>query len=191
MGKSLLLFISSTAIFFASGIYNGLGPAPKIKEVFVEVPEKPKSFDAYLRSSARAYGVPYSLAQAMVRQESGGKMNAIRYEPGQVERAKKITGATGEQLRMYASSHCSLQIMAWHTPKYSLTWSDLYNPEVCAEMGMKIMADCLNRHKGAKSAAHRAFKALACYNGSEEYAQKIMNKLGEDLLDQYFTRAMS
>ena len=107
-------------------------------EKIVEIPAREKAFNEYLEESAKAYGVPISVARAMVQQESGGKMASIRYEPGQVERAKKITKASGDQLRMYASSHCSLQIMAWHAPTYGLTWADLYHPQNCAEVGMHI-----------------------------------------------------
>jgi len=179
-----------TSAVLATGIYyyQEVRPRP-VEQVIVEVPEAQREFKEYLSESARAYGVPETVAAAMVWQESGGKMNSIRFEPGQVERAKKLTKASGEQLRMYASSHCALQIMAWHTPQYGLAWSDLYNPQTCAELGMKIMGDCMNRHKN-KPALEKVKGALTCYNGSEEYARAILNRLGQKLLETHLATEM-
>lgn len=163
---------------------------PKHPErIVIEVPEPQRNFKEHLKDAARAYGVPESIAAAMVWQESRGRMDSIRYEPGQVERAKKLSRASGESLRMYASSHCSLQIMGWHTPALGLTWSDLYDPKTCAEVGMKIMGDCLNRHRD-KDPMTRTMKGLTCYNGSEEYAKAILNRLGQKLLESHIKEAI-
>jgi soluble lytic murein transglycosylase-like protein len=155
----------------------------RVREVtkLVEVPAKERSFGDYLTVAARAYGVPESVAFAMAHQESGGKMDAIRHEPGQMERARKLTKASGEQLRMYASSHCALQVMGWHAPGLGLSWADLYKPETCAEVGMKILAQCIQQHRG-KDAIGQMHSALKCYNGGDEYARTVLNRLGHDLL---------
>lgn len=165
-------------------------PEVKLIEKLVTVPEPKREFDEYLSESARAYGVPETIAAAMAFQESRGRMDAIRYEPGQVERAKKLTGASGEQLRMYASSHCGLQVMGWHTPQYGLKWSDLYDPRTCADLGMKIMADCLKRH-AKLPAVDRTFNALVCYNGGKPYANEIMGRLAEKLLKAELEKDLS
>jgi hypothetical protein len=161
--------------------YQELKPRP-IEQVVIEVPEAQRNFNEYLRESARAYGIPESIAVAMMQQESGGKKNAIRFEPGQMERARAISKASGDQLRMYSSSHCQMQIMGWHAPKYGLAWSDLYDSKTCAELGMKIMGDCVSRHKGKKP-LDKVKGALTCYNGSEEYAKAILNRIGQKLLE--------
>lgn len=183
MSKSLLIILLSAVItgFAANKV--------KPREIVVEVPEKEREFSDYLKDSARAYGVPETVAFAMVWQESRGRMDSIRYEPGQVERAKKLTKASGENLRMYASSHCSLQILGWHTPNLGLTWSDLYDPRTCAEVGMKIMGQCMNRHR-EKDPLNRTHQALKCYNGSDEYARNILNRLGQKLLEQHLKTEM-
>ena len=169
-------------------VYKEVQP-PKIEQIIVEVPEAQRNFKEYLRESARAYGVPETVAFAMIQQESGGQRNAIRFEPGQMERAKKLSKATGEQLRMYSSSHCEAQVMGWHTPELGLTWSDLYNPQTCAEVSMKIMGNCMNRHKN-KLALDKVKGALTCYNGSEEYARAILNRLGQKLLETHLATEM-
>lgn len=164
-------------------------PEIREREVIVETPEKERDFSEHLTEAARAYGVPLLVARAMVNQESGGKMSAIRYEPGQVEIAKKISKASGDQLRQYASSHCALQVMGYNTKRFNLTWSDLYNPRTCAEVGMAMMRDCMDRQKGG-NALKRTFGALKCYNGGEEYARSILNKIGEQLLIEALDREM-
>lgn len=108
-------------------------------------------------------------------------MNAIRYEPSQMARAQKIT-SNPEQQRQYASSHCALQIMGWWAPKYNLTWSDLYDPETCFEVGMNILANCHERQKGTKVDKIRG--ALICYNGSEKYADVVLARIGTLLIER-------
>lgn len=179
--KGALIFAAATTA--GLGVYRNL-PEPIVETRVIEVPEKQREFREYLRESANAYGVPETVAFAMAHQESGGRMNAIRYEPGQVERARKLTKASGEQLRMYASSHCSMQVMGWHAPALGLSWSDLYNPRTCAEIGMKIMSQCMHRHEG-KNALDQTHQALKCYNGGDEYARAVLNRLGQELLENH------
>jgi len=159
------------------------------REIIIEVPEKQREFREYLKDAARAYGVPNTLAAAMVWQESKGRMDSIRFEPGQMERARKVTKAAGEQLRMYSSSHCSLQIMGYNAATMGISWAELYSPQMCAEVGMKIMGSCLNRHK-EKEPVDRAYQALKCYNGGDEYARDILNRLGKTLLAQHLSQEM-
>lgn len=142
-------------------------PKRTIEELLKEIPEK--------------YGISPLLAAAIVDQESGGRMNAIRYEPSQMARAAKIT-SNPEQQRQYASSHCALQIMGWWAPKYNLTWSDLYDPETCFEVGMNILANCHERQKGNKVEKIRG--ALICYNGSEKYADVVLARIGTLLIER-------
>jgi hypothetical protein len=157
-------------------------------EKIVEVREKERSFSEYLEESAKAYGVPLTVAHAMVHQESGGKMASIRHEPGQMERAKKVTRFSGENLRQASSSHCALQIMGYNAHTLGLSWADLYNPQTCAEVGMAIMGKCIERHK-AKSPLAKMTGALTCYNGSEAYAHAILNRLGRALLEEHLARS--
>jgi soluble lytic murein transglycosylase-like protein len=184
MSKSILPVLGLIVISLTACLES---KAPE--RVIVEVPAKPREFKHYLREAAKAYGVPETIAAAMVVQESGWRMEAIRFEPGQIERAKRVSKASGEQLRMYASSHCALQVMGWHTPPLGLKWNDLYDPQTCAEVGMKIMSDCLRRSKD-KSPLERVFNGLTCYNGSESYARSVLNKIGAGLLNSHLSKEL-
>lgn len=143
-------------------------PAPSIKELLEQIPP--------------AYGVSPVLAAAMVSQESGGKMDAIRYEPGQMSRAAKFS-KNPEQQRMLSSSHCALQIMGYNAARLGISWSDLYDPETCFEAGMTIVKECLDRHK-TKSKYEQLRGALTCYNGSERYADAILGRISRALIEQ-------
>lgn len=156
---------------------------PRVVEKLVHVEvEKPQAdLKTLIKEIPPKYGIPPLLAAAMVERESGGKMDAIRYEPGQVDRAKKIT-KNESQIRMYASSHCALQIMGWHAPRYGLSWSDLYDPETCVEVSMSILKDCMDRHTG-KRKVDQIKGALTCYNGSPVYAQAIKDRLSDLLIE--------
>lgn len=183
------VLIAAAAMTTGLGVYRNLPEPINGPMKAAEVQAQEKSFAEYLKDSAKAYGVPVTVAFAMAHQESGGKMAAIRYEPGQVERAKKLSGASGENLRMYASSHCALQVMGWHAPGLGMTWADLYNPRTCAETGMKIMADCMHRHKG-RDPLEQTHQALKCFNGGDEYARTILNRLGQKLLKSHLETEM-
>jgi soluble lytic murein transglycosylase-like protein len=151
-------------------------------EKIVEIVKQEEKLEDLLREIPEAYGVPEMIARAIVRQESGGKMNSIRFEPGQMARAGKFTKNV-EQQRMLASSHCALQVMGWHAPGLGIDWTDLYKPRTCMEAGMKILADCMKRSKN-DSKYQTYHRALACYNGSEKYANEVMTAVATELIER-------
>lgn len=176
----LLLCASVTGAAYISGY---LPESVRIEQVteYIRVKDKP-TLETLLREVPPKYGVSSLLAAAIVEQESNGAMNAVRFEPSQMDRAAKIT-KNPDQQRMYASSHCALQIMGWWAPKYSLQWSDLYDPETCFEVGMTILKGCMDRHVG-KSKVGQIRGALTCYNGSERYADVVLNRIGDLLIEK-------
>lgn len=141
---------------------------------------KERNFEELIQSVPPKYGVPPVLAEAIVEQESNGRRDAVRFEPGQMGRARKCSKDPAQQ-RMFASSHCAFQIMGWHAPRYGITWSDLYDPETCVEVAMAILKDCLDKHEG-KPTVEQFHGALACYNGSTTYADHVLNRLGRKLI---------
>lgn len=152
------------------------------RTVHVEVPRQSRTLEQLIDEVSPVYGISPALAAAIVERESNGRKDAIRYEPGQLSRAQKIT-KDPEQQRMYASSHCALQVMGWHAPRFSLSWSDLYDPETCFEVGMTILKDCMDRHAG-KSKVQQIRGALTCYNGSEKYADAVIKRIGESMIER-------
>lgn len=158
------------------------GPEKVEVEKIVEILKEEESLEDLLQEVPQVYGVPEMIARAIVRQESGGKMNAIRFEPGQMARAGKFTKNV-EQQRMLASSHCALQVMGWHAPGLGIDWTDLYKPRTCMEAGMKILADCMKRSKN-ESKYQTYYRALACYNGSEKYASEVMTAVATELIER-------
>lgn len=154
----------------------------RVERVHVEVPAKKKSLREIIETVPASYGISPIVAAAIVERESNGKGDAIRFEPGQMARAARIT-KNPEQQRMYASSHGLFQVMGWHAPRFDLSWKDLYDQETNAEVAMAILKDCMDRARG-KSKAQKLHSALACYNGSTTYADAVMARLGQLLIEE-------
>lgn len=164
-------------------------PDPIVIKERVEVPVEVERSEASVRELIETippkYGISPLLAAAIVERESGGKKDAIRFEPGQVERARKLApkGSSKDTINMYASSHCFFQVMGWHAPSYDMSWADLYKPQTCAEVAMAILKNCMDRHEGKKK-VDQIHGALTCYNGSTQYADAVLGRLGELLIEQ-------
>lgn len=167
-----------------SYVYGALRPPVKFvdREVKVEVEKQKRSLTEILNTVPLKYGISPLLMAAIVERESGGKLNAIRFEPSQMARAAKITRNPDEQ-RMYASSHGPFQIMGWWAPEFGLTWAQLYDPEIAADVASRIVQRCEKPHKG-KSKVELIRGACSCYNGSTIYGDAIVNRLGELLIER-------
>ena len=151
------------------------------KILTVEVPETEKTIKELIKENADKYNVNPVLIAAIAERESGYKPDAIRFESHHMPIAAKITNNIDEQ-RMYASSIGVMQIMAWHAPKYNMTYKDLFNNANNIEVGTVILKNCLDKHKG-KSKYEQIKKAASCYNGSEEYGKAIVARLGQLLIE--------
>jgi soluble lytic murein transglycosylase-like protein len=178
----LVIFASVITAFGAFAWTITREPEVIIKSKIVEVKKGKENLNDLLSEIPSVYGIPESIARAIVEQESGGKMEAIRFEPSQMSRAAKFTKNT-EQQKMLASSHCAMQVMGYHAPTLGLTWTDLYDPRTCVETGMKILSDCMNRAKD-KGKYNKYFSALACYNGSEKYAHQVLGAVAKQLIEE-------
>lgn len=132
--------------------------------------------------AAEKHGIHPMLLMAIVEKESAGQVDAIRYEPGQLTRAAKIT-KNAEQQRMYASSHGLAQVMGWWAPEFKLSWADLYEPETNLDVASDILKRCLKRHN-EKGRFEQLHGALTCYNGSTKYADAVLQTLGQKLIER-------
>jgi soluble lytic murein transglycosylase-like protein len=170
----------------ASVLYGFTCPPIRVVEKRIQVPvevERPKRPLADLIAEiAPKYDINPLVLTAIVERESGGKNNAIRFEPGQMARAAKLS-KNPEQQRMLASSHGVAQVMGWWAPQLGIDWSDLYDPETNLEVACKIMKHGMDRHKGERKAKQIRL-ALAEYNGSIVYADAVMQRLGDMLIEE-------
>ena len=155
---------------------------PKRVEL-VEVTPAQKSLRDLVTEIPAKYGLSPVLVAAIIDQESGG-YNTQRYEPGQMDRAKKAAprGAPDHVVKLYSSSHCYMQVMGWHAPTYNLDPMELYQPSNCIEVGSAILKGCLDRQRAGQK-YDRIKGALACYNGSTQYADAVMSRLGRLLIE--------
>lgn len=149
----------------------------------VEVTPAQKSLRDLVTEIPAKYGLSPVLVAAIIDQESGG-YNTQRYEPGQMDRAKKAAprGAPDHVVKLYSSSHCYMQVMGWHAPTYNLDPMELYQPSNCIEVGSAILKGCLDRQRAGQK-YDRIKGALACYNGSTQYADAVMSRLGRLLIE--------
>ena len=148
----------------------------------MQVERSEPSFNELLQTVPAQYGISPLLVSAMVKQESGGKKDAIRFEPSQMARAAKFT-RDADQQRMLASSHCRLQVMGYNAAALGISWSELYDDQTCIEVSMKILKDCFDRHR-EKHKIDQMRGALACYNGSTTYADAVLASIAEKLLEE-------
>lgn len=177
-------FIGAVSLLGANWISERLEPRIVERLVHVEVEAPKPDLKTLIKEVPPKYDISPLLAAAIVERESNGKMDAVRFEPSQVARARKVAGTKNEdQIHQYASSHCAMQIMGWHAPKFGLSWADLYEPRTCVEVSMSILKDCMDRNAG-KPRFDQIHSALACYNGSEVYADAIEKRLGRLLIEQ-------
>ena len=182
---ALCVFIVLGFALTGAAYVGGIVPE-RIKEVEVEklilIERTSPTLRELLETIPPDYDVPVMVAFAVANQESGGRMDAIRFEPGQMSRAAKFT-RDPEKQKMLSSSHCALQVMGYNAARLGISWSDLYVPETCVKTAMVILKECLDRHKG-KPKYEQLYGALTCYNGSEKYAQAILSRIGRALIEE-------
>lgn len=179
-----VLSIVSFALTGAAYISGNLPERINIKEVEKLVPvEKPEPSREELRREVTSeFDISQMVFAAMEEQESGGKRDAIRFEPSQMPRAAKFT-KNPDQQRMLASSHCPMQVMGYNAAALGISWSELYDMRTCYEVSAKIFKDCFDRHR-EKSKLEQMRGALTCYNGSREYADVILARIAQRLLEE-------
>lgn len=87
-----ILAVLAVAVFVLTGGYlYARGPEIKTIQKIVEVPRAKEDLDELMQEIPAAYGVAGIVANNIVKQESNGNMDSIRFEPSQMSRAAKIT----------------------------------------------------------------------------------------------------
>lgn len=177
--KVILFFMVMGLV--AAGI-NSIGQwiEPQIIERVVEKEREKKELMELVQTIPPKYQINPILVATIIMRESGGKRDAVRYEPGQLAKAQKLTKNESEA-RQLASSHGLMQVMGWWSKEFQISWADLYDEEQNIEVGSAILKKCMDRHVG-KEKIKQIHGALTCYNGSEVYANAVLKDLGETLI---------
>lgn len=127
------------------------------------------------------------LLQSIIDVESGGKNDAIRFEPAVYGR---INRRGSDEERMLASSHGLMQVMGYHAEKTCglKSWAELYNPTINIRCGARILLSSLQSSARGESRASNLRTALVRYNGvgeqAEKYAGKVMERIAELIINQ-------
>lgn len=190
--------ITIAGIFCSGGVYLGIIAPTQPARVSVALADPPiKTDQGTLDNLVRTpheiavevcpkYGVPEIFVETLLKKESGGRSDAIRFERSQLDRARRITKDPTEQM-MYASSIGAFQVMGWWAPEFGLKWHELVDVRTNAEVACHIMARCLdNTPKGTKR-ADRFWRAAKCYNGdgpkAEAYANDFLRIMSNKALE--------
>lgn len=176
-----VLFVATITMLIALGLNSiFLWVEPPVVERVVEKPHEKKDLMDLVQTIPPRYNVNPLVVATIIMKESGGKRDAVRYEPGQLARARKLTKNESEAMQL-ASSHGPMQVMGWWSREFNISWADLYDESTNIEVGSAILKKCLDRHHG-KDKIKQLHSALTCYNGSEAYANAVMQSLGETLI---------
>lgn len=120
---------------------------------------------------------PRVVTTIMYMETRGSKMPMIeRTFEGERLFNKALPYANNDEYEahMLASSHCALQIQGLTANDYQVHYSELYNPQVCIETGVFLLA----RHKKNCKKYNKDETLEYCmarrYNGSRKYAEKFI-----------------
>lgn len=176
--------VSSSVVMTAVPIYN--------RAVFAQPAQE--SIEQILDRVSDDNGFNRGILRAIALQESGGYIdnNRVKCEP-QLLRATKqkdgkfraaITPPAGLnqiERELWASSHGVLQIIyGFHYKECGLPlngWDKLHDPETNIRCGATILKSNLARYRSIADAKQRLWSALRDYNGSEEYADKVIVRI--------------
>ena len=181
--KKLFTAVAVGSGFLGAGIW--IDPPKQVVRELIEVPVRSdeRPIADIIREKAKQYGLSEWLLMAVARHESGLAMDAIRFEPSQMERARKAAKELGiqrpDEVRMLSSSVGVMQVMAWHAPALGLSsWRDLLDPERNIDAGARILAACKEKKKTIEG-------ALGCYNGdAKRYPSLVMAELGRMMVEE-------
>jgi soluble lytic murein transglycosylase-like protein len=136
-----------------------------------------------IRSAALQYGLDPALVTAVVLQESSGRTDAFRFEPGVWGWFAGNPKAAGLVPRRAASSYGLMQVLFATATDYGFSADPelLFIPRVGLDFGCRHLAELLKWAKGDVA------KALAAYNGGKgnadkaqprRYAAEVLARLG-------------
>lgn len=125
-------------------------------------------FDPEIADACRRYGLDIDLVSAVVMQESSGRTNAYRYEPGVWEWFKTNPKAAGLNKYRAAASYGLMQILYATATDYGFSTDPeyLFLPKTGLDLGCRHLAELLRWAKGDMA------KALAAYNGGKGNVDK-------------------
>lgn len=147
--------------------------------VEVKVETTPEPIDEVVNDLSQVHQVPVLLARAIIRQESGQNRtnDAVRFEPKLEAKyhSKTMTASYGlfQVIPVFAKGICNLN-----------SWSDLVGPKNVREnvnCGLKMLRKCYERQQGSE--AYKWKRAAICYNGSAVYADQVLAKIGQLVLE--------
>lgn len=139
-------------------------------------------FDPEITIAARTHGLDSDLVTAVVMQESSGRTNAYRYEPGVWNWFKGNPRANGLNKYRAAASYGLMQCLYATATDYGFATEPeyLFLPKVGLDMGCRHLAAMLKRHKTLAL-------ALEAYNGGSgnangkgtdaDYAVEVLMRL--------------
>lgn len=190
--KVALCVAASVAISEAASIAYGYGARQyraartailaqltRVEVVREMLPAREVSTAELVATLSREMGINPIVTHAIIEQESGGREDALRFEPHVYARVK---GRTDEERRMLASSFGLTQVMGYHARQTCglKSWAELLQPEKNIRCGLTVLRDNLKRTR-------RLRDALRMYNGSgeraEAYAEKVLARIGEKLVE--------
>jgi soluble lytic murein transglycosylase-like protein len=176
---TLKLFVyTSILIGILAPISGFIQPQIEYIDRPVPVRAQPRAVHEIIAAASQRSGVPAILIRAIIEQESAGDTTAVKFEPHHLSRVPARIGHPDKR-RMYASSIGLMQVMAWHlfTLLPDRDYTALFDPEVNIAVGTRILSDCMKRHSG-KPPTQQYRLALTCYNGSDIYAEEVLERVG-------------
>ena len=135
------------------------------------------NLDQTIHKLSRVYDINPKLLTTIMYMESRGEqkpMKARRFEGNRLlERAYRHTKDPHEA-KMLASSHCATQILGLTAKDFGVHWSELYEPEMCIEMAVFLVAR--HKHNCKKYNAQEVLEYCIArrYNGSKRYAKRFL-----------------
>lgn len=150
--------------------------APVVREL---VPAREVSTSELVATLSREAGINPIVTHAIIEQESGGKEDALRFEPHVYARMR---GKTDEERRMLATSFGLTQVMGYHARQTCglKSWAELLQPEKNIRCGLTVL-------KGNIKRTGKLRAALVAYNGSgpdaERYGERVLARIAEKLIE--------
>lgn len=143
-------------------------------------------YEPEIAAAARNHGLDPQLVTAVVLQESAGKTDAFRYEPGVWTWFQGHPKAAGLSARRAASSYGLMQVLYATATDYGFNTEPeyLFIPRVGLDFGCYHLAHCL------KWGHYSVGRGLAAYNGgasekgankaqAQRYATEVLDKLAK------------
>ena len=171
----------------ATSIYDrAVGSLTRVEVIKEYVQPVELSTDEMIERISIAMSINPTITKAIARQESGlsYRADALRFEPHLEARfAKMARGA--EERRMLATSIGVMQVIGgFHLKTCNLTsYAQLFDRKTNITCGITVLQACLKYNDKEVSISRRFRRALQCYNGGEDYAGKILEHIGEIILE--------